>query len=151
MRRAPVLTRRTIAWRIIAAIIVTWLVPMILAVWAPDTPGDIPFRRDLDAHVRVLLALPLLIAIEPFVVEKFAAMIRTFLRRGIIRPSDGRRYLRIVVSAARMRRSVMTNAPLLLIAVVLAIIQPLAHRDSAWGVWYGFVSLSLFRFVLLRW
>jgi len=124
---------------------------MALAISAPKVPGEIPFRFDLDAQARVLVALPMLIAFEPFVADRLSKAVVAFLRRGIIAPSDHFRFLRTLVRAERMRRHPVAVVPLLALAVVLIVYQPFGHRESAWGAWYGLISLSVFRFVLLRW
>ena len=151
MHRLPVLARGTIGWRVAAAVVVSWVVPMALALWAPAIPGELPFRDDLDAHVRALIALPLLIAVEPYVEGKLVGSVLAFLKRGIIPKSQRLRFLRIVAGAERMRTHWVAMVPLLLLAVALSVIQPTITRNSAWGRWYGLVSLSVFRFVLLRW
>lgn len=161
-----------VARRIAAAIAVTWLPLAALALLAGTAFGAVrvPFFLDLEVHVRLLIALPLLLAAEPLVHTRLATVLRQFIERGIVPPEERRRVAGIVDDTVRLRNSILIE--LLLLAAAFGLgpwlwrqvlapggmdswvmaKAPLGEEAlSAAGVWYAFVSLGLFRFVLLRW
>ena len=158
--------------RIAAAIAVTWL-PLLLLTLVAGTAfggGKVPFFLDPDVHVRLLIALPLLLSAEPIVHQRLAEALRQFIGRGIVRAEDRARLEDIVKSTIRWRNSMVIELALVAAAVSLGYWiwrQQIAPRGvgswsmatgpegarelTAAGAWYAFVSLSLFRFVLFRW
>jgi hypothetical protein len=156
--------------RLLVYILITWVPLCVLSAFdARGSDVAVSFLRDIDAHTRLLVALPLLIAAEPFVHERMKSAVRQFIDRGIIAPADLRRFFAAVVSSVRLRDSTTLEIILLLVAFVgghflwesrisLQIgtwynergIDGTTHLSLA-GRWYAFVSLPLFRFLALRW
>lgn len=158
--------------RIAAAIAVTWL-PLLLLTLVTGTAfggGKVPFILDPDVHVRLLVALPLLLSAEPIVHQRLAEALRQFIDRGIVRAEDRERLEGIVQSTLRWRNSMVIELALVAAAFSLGYWiwrQEIAPRGvgswsmvpgpqggqelTAAGAWYAFVSLSVFRFVLFRW
>jgi hypothetical protein len=129
----------------------------------------VPFLKDIEAHARFLLALPLLILAELVVHQRMLPVARQFLERDLIPESSRARFDLAVASAARLRNSLL--AEVLLIAFVyfvgvlyvwpqyIALTVPTwyavpiggGRQLSAAGWWFVYVSLPLFQFILFRW
>jgi hypothetical protein len=157
--------------RILAFIVVAWLPLAVLTLAGGSAFGgvEVPFAADLGAHVRLLLALPLLIAAELIVHQRVRATVRQFIDRGIIVPADRARFDAILASVMRLRNSATIEIALAVLAITIGYwvwrermalnvgswyvaVDPSGGKSlTAAGWWYAFVSLNLFRFVLLRW
>jgi hypothetical protein len=129
----------------------------------------VPFLKDVEVHIRFLVALPLLIVAELVVHQRMRPLIQQFLERNLVPENDLRRFEAAIASAVRLRNSVF--AEVLLIALVygfgiLVVWRYYIALDTAtWyatptaggstlsvaGAWYGYVSLPLFQFLLVRW
>ena len=161
-----------VARRIAAAIALAWLPLAALTLVAGTAFGGarVPFLLDPEVHVRLLVALPLLLGAEPLVHQRLAVVLRQFIERGIVPPAERRRVAVIVDDTVGLRNSILVEV--LLVAAAFGLgpwlwQQTIAPRGmgswamaarpigdealSAAGAWYAFVSLGLFRFVLLRW
>jgi hypothetical protein len=151
--------------------LVAWLPLLVLSVLSGRAWGDavaVPFLRDVEMHVRFLLALPLLIVAELVVHQRMRPVVRQFLERGLIAEASLARFEAAVASAARLRNSVVAELVLVaLVAFVSVFLWPLygALDVSTWyamptdggrrllaaGWWFTCVSLPLFQFMLARW
>ena len=129
----------------------------------------LPFLHDVELHVRLLLALPLLVVAELVVNQRMRPMVAQFVTRGLVPAAERARFDDAVVSAMRLRNSVV--AEVLIIAFVYVVGVGLVWRTQVaidvtrWyglgaggafhpslaGWWLGLVSLPLFQFLLLRW
>jgi len=159
------------ARRIVTIPLIAWLPLLVLALVERHAfPGtiDVPFAYDLEVHARYLLALPLLIAAELTVHARIRPAIGQFLSRGIVPPAARARFDAIVASAMRLRNSVALEVVLLVfVYTVMQLVwrsqitlqRPTWFADEmapalrlSWaGWWYGFVSIPIFQFILLRW
>jgi hypothetical protein len=156
--------------RIIAAIVVTWLPLAVLTAIGGDFLAgvSVPFVYDFDVHVRFLLALPLLIAAEVIVHRRVRAVVEQFDERNLVAPSDRRSFEAIVSATMRLRNSAVIELSLLVLSFTVGYwlwrSQASLHvatwygagaNDSlsfTWaGYWYVFVSIPIFRFIILRW
>jgi hypothetical protein len=155
--------------RLVFFVCITWLPLFLLAVVVPFATGGEPldFLRDIEVHVRFLVALPALIAAELIVHLRMLPVARRFLERRLIPEEDQARFHRIVESAMAVRNSVPLEVALF--ATVYAGGLWLWHdrfalEVSTWyalpggrwhltvaGVWYVFVSIPILQFLLLRW
>jgi hypothetical protein len=124
---------------------------------------------DVEVHVRFLVALPLLIIAELVVHRRMRPLLQQFLERNLIPANAMARFEAAVASAFRLRNSAL--AEVLLIAIVYGVGVLIVWRyyfalDTAtWyavpsvggsklslaGMWYGYVSLPIFQFLLVRW
>jgi hypothetical protein len=158
--------------RIGAFVIVTW-VPLLLLTLLSGTALSgvpVPFLVDIDVHVRFLVALPLLIGAEVLVHQRLRVTVGQFVERGIIAPEQRAALRGIIDSTMRLRNSAPIEIVLLVACVTLGDViwrGATALRVDTWyisaaadggpqsltlaGWWYGFISLNVFRFVLLRW
>jgi hypothetical protein len=157
--------------RVIAFIVVTWLPLLGLTLAGGHALGGVtvPFLFDLDVHIRFLLALPLMIGAELMVHQRMGVTVSQFIDRGIVAPEDRPRFFGIVAAAVRLRNSAAIEIALIVAAITFGYWiwrESMLLRVGSWyvaigpagderltvaGWWYAFVSLNLFRFVLLRW
>ena len=158
--------------RIIVIALIAWLPLLALSALGGQLLGGgaaVPFLMDVDVHVKFLVAMPLLVAAELVVHQRMRAVARTFIDRRLV-PDNAKASLdAAIASAYRLRNSV--SAELLLIAFVYVVGITIIWRhylslDAAtWyatptnggssltlaGAWYGYVSLPIFQFLLIRW
>ena len=159
-------------WRRIWVItLVAWAPLLVLSVADGRALGSattLPFLRDIEAQVRFLIALPVLIAAELVVHVRTRNVVVQFLDRGIVRPADVGRFDELIASAMRIRNSV----PVEIFLVVLVYTvghwvwrSTVAYGAPSWyampeggrlgltppGIWYAAVSLPITQFILLRW
>ncbi|HYA39516.1 MAG TPA: hypothetical protein VEI74_14715 [Candidatus Methylomirabilis sp.] len=158
--------------RIIVISLFAWLPLLVLAALQGQLLGGraaIPFLLDLDVHIRFLVALPLLIAAELVVHQRMRSVVKVFLGRNLIPDSAKTRFDAAIASAFRLRNSVLAESLLLATVYVVGVLIIWRHYtalDAAtWyatpsgqgtklslaGMWYGYVSLPIFQFLLLRW
>jgi hypothetical protein len=129
----------------------------------------LPFLLDAEVHARLLVALPLLIIAEIPVQRRLGPLAHNFLERNLIPENAMTRFESAIASAYRLRDSVL--AEVLIIAFVYGVgilvvwRQYVALGMATWyatpsagsvklslaGIWYGYVSLPLFQFLLIRW
>jgi hypothetical protein len=156
--------------RLLAYVLITWVPLCVLSAFdARGSDVAVSFLGDIEAHTRLLIALPLLVAAEPFVHERITAVVRQFINRDLVAPQDLRRFFAAVVSSVKLRNSPTLEIVLLLVAFVgghWLWESRLSLQTGTWynergidgttrlslaGRWYAFVSLPLFRFLMLRW
>jgi len=156
--------------RILAAIVIAWVPLIILAGISGRLIGGVrlPLVSDVETQVRLLVALPLLIIAEVIGHKRLPSLIHQFRHRGLVKPEDAPRYNEILGSAARLRDSALAEVVILIIALStttlawnhLAVLKvPNWYSDSGQphprltpaGFWSTYVSVPLFRFLLLRW
>jgi hypothetical protein len=130
----------------------------------------VPFLRDVEAHVRFLFTLPLLIVAELVVHQRMRLVVRQFLDRNLIPEVALPRFDAAVGSAFRLRNSVLAELLLIAVVYVLGILvwwryfialsttatwyatpAPEGLTLSLTGTWYAYVSLPFFQFLLIRW
>jgi hypothetical protein len=124
--------------------------------------------HDIEAQVRFLVAVPVLIGAELIAQERMRIMIMRFVDRGIIRAADIPRFNTAIEAATRLRNALPLELTLLIFVYTVG--QWFWRSQSAlemasWygaphgghvgltlpGYWYAFVSLPFFQFLLLRW
>jgi hypothetical protein len=158
--------------RLVTITLLAWLPLLVLSALEGRALGGnvaVPFLLDVEAHVRFLVALPLLIVAELVVHQRMRFVVRQFLERHLIPESDLPRFDAAVTSALRLRNSVLAEVLLIAFVYVVGILliwrRYMALQTATWyaaptaaglqlsltGVWYGYVSLPLFQFLLMRW
>ncbi len=157
--------------RILVATLIIWLPPLLISMFKGYAwnGARVPFLHDASLHLRLLLAVPLLLAAEPVLHEWMGPLTNRFIERGIIATSARPSFDAAVDATHRLRDSVYPE--LVILIAVLAVGIPINwHRvvvleDSTWywtmengarhitlaGWWAGLISLPLFQFILLRW
>lgn len=158
--------------RVVFLLLVTWLVPAVLAAVNGDLLGGttaVPFLFDASAQARLLLVVPLLAGTELVVHQRIRAVVGEFVHRHVVPPEATGRFQAVIATAGRFRDSIV--AELLLVAAVYALaltsyrpfaeglgvttwfVKP-AAAGMAWtpaGQWYSLVSMPVFHFLLARW
>ena len=157
--------------RLTALVLITWLPLLILSALSGHALGvavDLPFLRDIEAHARFLVALPLLIVAEPIVHLRTHGVIRRFMERRIVATDDLPRFGEAIDWAVRARNSIPLEVALLIVAWTVGHWvwrSQIALSTDTWyfvqegtrwqltpaGNWYAFVSVPVFQFILLRW
>ena len=129
---------------------------------------QIPFFYDIEAHVRFLVVLPILIAAELIVHKRLRPVIRQFIERRLVAPEDLPKFQQAIDSTLRVRNSVVGEIVLLVLVYTVGIWvwrTQIALEAATWyavpqgegtqltlaGYWYLFVSLPIFQFILARW
>ncbi len=158
--------------RIIVISLFAWLPLLLLSALEGQLLGGkaaVPFLMDIEVHVRFLVVVPLFIIAELVVHQRMRFVVRQFLERNLIPESALPRFDAVIASAFRLRNSVL--AEVLLIAFVYGVGVMLVWRQytalatATWyavpttaglqlslsGMWFGYVSLPIFQFLLLRW
>lgn len=130
----------------------------------------VPFLLDVEANVRFLAALPLLIIAELVVHQRMRLVVRQFLDRGLIPDRSLPRFDAAIASALRLRNSVIAELFLIAIVYVVGVMLLWRHyialsSTATWyaipigtgmklsltGMWYAYVSLPIYQFLLVRW
>jgi len=158
--------------RIVVISLLAWLpLAVLAAVGGQLLGGDVavPFLRDVDVHVKFLVAMPLLIAAELVVHQRMRSLALTFRERNLLSEVAAERFDAAVASAYRLRNSVTAEVVLIAIVYIVGVTivwrQYVALDAATWyatpavggsnltlaGVWYGYVSLPIFQFLLCRW
>lgn len=157
--------------RVVVFALLGWLPLLLLSMAGGTALGTVavPFLLDVEVHVRYLLVVPLLIVAELVVHQRMRNIVKQFLDRHLVPDAALERFHSVVASAFRLRNSM--TAELALVALVYGVGISLVWRhyssltDATWyavpvgdamklswaGWWYGYVSLPLFQFLLVRW
>jgi hypothetical protein len=156
--------------RVLIISLICWGPLLILSAMSGQALGrvPVPFLLDVEAHVRFLVAVPLLIIAELIVHRRLVVVVRQFTERGIIAGDNRARFAQIIDSTMRLRNSVLIEVVLLVfcftvahwvwrerfalpVATWYAVKSGATMSLSRAGVWYAFISLPIFRFLLFRW
>jgi len=158
--------------RVVVLTFLAWVPLLILSIvegHAWGTSVALPFFLDAELHVRLLVAMPLLVLAELVVHRRMRPVVLQFLERGLIPEPERPRFDAAIAEAIRFRNSVWAEVILLAIVYVvgvgflwrtqIALLVSSWHGapvDGAWrptmaGWWLGCLSLPLFQFLLLRW
>jgi hypothetical protein len=96
--------------RIIVISSFCWLPLLVLSALEGNALGGsaaVPFLLDVEVYTRFLVALPLLVAAEIVVHERLRFVVKQFLERQLIPEHAIRRFEAAIVSAFRLRNSVL--------------------------------------------
>jgi len=158
--------------RIIVISLVAWLPLLVLSTVEGRLLGGttvVPFLLDVEVHIRYLAALPLLIGAELVVHQRMRSLVKVFLERRLIPENAMARFEAAIASAFRLRNSVLAEVLLIAFVYVVGVLivwrQYTTLDTATWyatpsaggstlsfaGIWYGYVSLPLFQFLLVRW
>jgi hypothetical protein len=158
--------------RIVVIATLAWVPLLVLSAADGKAWGDavaVPFLRDIDAHARFLIALPLLIIAEIVVHRRTRPIVTQFVTLGLVRDGTRKNFEAAIESATRLRNSVLAEVTLIAIVYVVGILVVwryyIALGAATWyaaptgdgrqihlaGWWYFLFSLPIFQFLLLRW
>lgn len=155
--------------RIVVTSLVAWLPLLLLSAGSVVGGSRVPFAYDVSAHVRFLVCVPLFLAADVVVHRRIKPVVLQFLDRGLVAPEDRPRFEGLIASAMRLRNSAVAEVLVLALAVLGGYWlgkRYLATGMATWfatpagggrmrytaaGWWYLFVSLTIFRFLWIRW
>lgn len=158
--------------RVIAGVLLAWVPLLLLSALEGKLLGvtaAVPFLLDMEVHVRFLVALPLLIAAELVVHQRMRLVAKQFLERKVIPEGDRTRFDAAIAAAFRLRNSLLAEVLLIAFVYGLGVLVfwrlYTALNTTSWymvptntgsslslaGIWYGYVSLPIFQFLMLRW
>ncbi len=141
--------------------LIGYLPPLLLATLFGAAHGAL-----VPLHTRFLIAIPILLWAEGFVDDRVQSAVASFTARGIVKPADLPRFQAIVADAARLHHSVRMAVVIVAIAFGISglggVVGQGPHlmagttaqntaQTTAIEWWAAFLSLPLFRIVLLQW
>src|SRR5436305_8431127 len=103
-------------WRLLVITLVAWLPLLPLSMLGSHLLTDrvkLPFLHDIETHVKLLVALPILIAAELMVHSRIRPVVKAFLERRIVFQQDVPRFLAAIESATCLRNSLPLELGLL--------------------------------------
>jgi len=158
--------------RVLVAVLITWVPLLLLSIaegnaWGGS--GTVTFLQDVETHVRLLIALPLLLLAEVRAHRVLAQIVRQFVERGLIPDAARPQFDAAIASATRLRNSVVPE--LLLVVFVYVVGMPFVWRDhlalnvTSWfaiveggqpqpllaGWWMALVAMPILQFLVVRW
>ena len=158
--------------RIVVSVLLVWLPLLLLSLAEGQAWGGsvkLSFLQDIAMHVRLLLALPLLIVAELVVHQRMRPVVGQFLARGLIPDAARGQFDAAVNSALRLRNSIAAEVVMIALVYGVGVLfvwrTQVALDVTSWygvegggklqpslaGWWMGCVSLPIFQFLLLRW
>jgi hypothetical protein len=156
--------------RIVVIVLFAWLPLLVLSAFEGHLFGtqSLSFLRDIEAHIRLLVALPALIFVELIVHQRIWPVVKRFVERGIVTPEEMPKFDAAIEQVKRTRDSVWLELSLLILVYTLgrwiwqhelaleaptwyAVPEGTGIRLTLAGYWYAFVSIPIFQFILLRW
>lgn len=159
-----------IARRALLAALLGWAPLLLLsllqgALWGSDDAGS--FLREVGAHARYLVAVPLLVVAEAGCAPQLNAIVRQFVEGGIVAEGDRGRLAEAAASTSKLLRARAAEAVVIAMAYLIALATLLSHpldqlpiwaashgvapAYSPAGWWHTLVSLPLLLALLLGW
>jgi hypothetical protein len=155
--------------RALTLALIGYVPPLILAAVFGAPRGAL-----VPLHTRFLIAIPILLWAEGFVDSRVRGAVASFTARGLIKPADVPRFQSIVADAERLHHSVRIAIAIVAIGFGISSLgslmgvmphlpagptgqptgagtAPATAQATAIVWWVAFLSLPLFRIVLLQW
>ena len=89
--------------RILAAVLVGWVPLVVLTAMRGSQSAVVGLLKDYRVFARVFIAVPVLIAGQPLIEERFRLIVRHFLDADLLRPEDLPRFRKIVATIRRLK------------------------------------------------
>ena len=156
--------------RVLIISLFAWLPLAVLSAIEGHLLGsqNLTFLRDVELHVRFLVALPVLILAELPVHRRLGSVVKCFLERGVVTQEDTPKFYAALGATMRARDSSWLEFALLVFTLTVGHWfwqRMIALGAATWyaapdrtdihltlaGYWYSFVSIPIFQFILLRW
>ncbi len=169
-KRRPHPVEENLLWRVLLLSGICWLPLLLLCLFEGTAIGavEIPFIRDIETHVRFLVAVPLFVIAELVVHVRTRVIVAQFFERRLIPEPALQRFRDAMQSAIRLRNAMWPE--LLMVIVIFPLgfyvrTQVLAVDSATWfaqvgqgqssatlaGLWFYGVSNPVFQFLLFRW
>ncbi len=156
--------------RVFVVSVICWLPLLVLAAVQGRLVGgtDMPFLMDVEAHVRYLIAVPILLAIEVVAHRRLITFETLFIERDLVPTPAMQRFQDAIASATRLRDSAWPEIILVVLVYLVGTLfvwrhyatldldtwyghpGPDGHRLTVAGFWYAFVSVPIFQFLVVR-
>ena len=154
---------------ILAAI--TWVPLLVFSFVEGSALGgaQIPFLYDIAAHVRFLVAVPILVLAEIPIGRRLRAVAKHFLNAGLVPEREQKRFVSSVFDTVRFhdsRLAEMTLVALSYTTTYVALSKISFQSGNTWfaptpgagfpgfswvGYYYALVALPVFQFLMYRW
>ena len=125
--------------RIFLICLFAWLPLLILAIFNGVVFGGVkvPFIYDIDAHVRFLISLALLLFAEVIAHDRLQVIVQQFLKCNIISLADRQQFSSIIASAMRLANSVAVEIFLIIFVIIAG--HWISEKYFPFGVstWYA--------------
>ena len=158
----PTSSRRL--FKLLLLILLTWA-PLVLLSLFQGGRAAIPLLHDPMIYSRFLFVVPLLELAQVVVAASLGVQTRHFLESGLVSEAHRPRFQWARAEAIRLRGSVVAEAVLIGLALVVSVLSrvifKLDAQDSTWermgtsitpaGWWYILISLPVLLFLILRW
>jgi hypothetical protein len=149
--------RHPVLPRALTLALIGYVPPLVLAAIFGAPRGAL-----VPLHTRFLIAIPIMLWAEGFVDSRVRSALASFTARALIKPSDVPRFQSIVTDAERLHRSIRMAVAIIAIAFGISSLEGLAGLAPYMAAgtkaqttpiewWMAFLSLPLFRVVLLQW
>jgi len=149
--------RHRVLPRALTLALIGYVPPLVLALVSGAAHGAL-----LPLHTRFLIAIPVLLWAERFVDGRVQSAVASFTARGLVRPADLPRFQAIVSESEQLHHSVRMAVAIVAIAFGISglgrLVGLVPHmttgptaQTTAIEWWVAFLSLPLFRIVLLQW
>jgi len=153
--------RHKVLPRALTLALIGYLPPLVLALFFGASRGAL-----VPLHTRFLIAIPILLWAEGFVDSRVQSAVGSFTSRGLVKPADVPHFQSIVADAERLHHSVRMAVTIVAIAFGISGLGGLVGyvprltagttagttvQTTALEWWVAFLSLPLFRIVLLQW
>jgi hypothetical protein len=160
-----------VARRAIFCSLITWVPVLILTLVSGLAFGGrvrIVFLQDFVAHVRFLVAAPLLIVAEVVVGPRVKGYARHFISSGLVPETELQEFKSALTETIRLRDLTIVDVLLFILAYAVVAYRAMnlsANEISSWrafttesgmhitlaGWWYALVSIPIFQFLVYRW
>ena len=158
----------------LVSIVITWVPLLIITIFEGTFNSGIklPFLQDVAMHVRLLVALPMLLLIRLFIEAKVAVVVK-YLSDTLVSAEDKKNiFPKILRRGKRLTNSVWAEIIMLGLVIVITIspikggmMSGLQHETDLWmfagnegshalsmaGKWSIYISIPVFQFILLWW
>ncbi len=142
----------------------TWGVLIVLVLFHRSVNAAFSLTY-IGAHVRLLIAVPLLFLAETWVFPRMSEFVRNIVNSGMIREKDLPQLSRVISRIKRLKDLWILEILFIMAAVIFPMffkfpgitgaqesIDKLLIHGSAWTrIWYASFCLPLFRYLVLRW
>ncbi len=158
---------------VVAALCFTWLPLVIISAFEGTLYGgiEIPFFKDIAMQMRLLVALPLLISIKPYIDNNVKSVARYFSGEMMCSPEQQKILTAAFRRAKKITSSALAEIILLLIMIGITIspfrksLYSMINVGTSWmasgkagnkvlsfaGYWAVYFSIPVFQFFFLRW
>lgn len=173
VRRLPVLKPlvESPARRALAAVAITWLPLLVLSIHSGLAlhGSPLPFLKDIQTQIRMLVTLPLYIVAGHEVHRIITPAMTLFVKRGVVRDDEREKFTRILRTASGWNHSVVLRFAVIAIILFFGYAfwkQELASRQlSAWydeqgtsdvtftlaGSWFICIANPILQYLQLLW